>query len=78
MNRTTSTVLDRMIDDAATDLAALKAENKRLREALRPFANIPCLENFDDDQSYDTSVMASDVRRARAALAAAPAGAGMR
>lgn len=53
----------------AADLAALRAENAKLREALRPFAEIPCLENFDDDQTYDWPVKAADVRRARAALA---------
>ncbi len=41
-----------------------------LKDALKPFAEIPCLENFDDDQLFDPAggVLAGDVRKARIIL----------
>lgn len=72
---------------ARAELAQLRADVARLtqerdaaqaaileaQDALLPFASIPCLENFDDDQLYSTVISAGDVRQARAWLAAHPA-----
>ena len=56
--------------DKDAELAALRERVKVLEEAIKPFAEIPCLENFDDDQLFDPAggVLAGDVRKARAAL----------
>lgn len=50
-------------------VAALREEVERLRAAIKPFAEIPCLENFDDDQLFDPAggVLAGNVRAARRA-----------
>ncbi len=57
-------------EKAASELSALRAEVERLKDAIKPFAEIPCLENFDDDQFFDPAggVLAGNVRKARAAL----------
>lgn len=54
------------------DNAALRARVEALEAALKPFAEIPCLENFDDNQLFDPAggVLAGDIRKARAALKA--------
>ena len=60
-----------LLKSAATAIAALMAENARLREALKPFA-----EAADDyrygDPGHHGVVFISDLRRARAALAQEP------
>lgn len=59
----------------AAKIAALQAENARLREALEPFAK--CADDLDGDQDVARvpdnewakfRLLASDYRRARAAL----------
>lgn len=52
--------------------ARVEARVEALEAALKPFAEIPCLENFDDNQLFDPAggVLAGDIRKARAALKA--------
>lgn len=73
MNRTTSKVLDRMIDDAAADLAAFRAEIMAIA-AIVDLANVNCSGNLPERVQR----LREERDAARAALAAAPAGAGMR
>ena len=64
-NMTASSVTD----PAKDELTTLRAERDEAVRLLKPLAKIPCLENFDDDQLVDTSILAQDIRAARAFLA---------
>lgn len=63
---------DPVLSDAAAEIAALRAEVLRLREALRPFAQPERNPIYADASHELISVTSGDLRRARAALAASP------
>ena len=58
--------------ELAESALQLRAENAEMREALKPFTKLPCLENFDDDHGVRTEVLAKEIRNARAVLAKYP------
>ncbi len=57
----------------APEIAALRAENERLRMALMPFANDASIydgpDMDDGEKSFNDNITIGDIRRARAALA---------
>ena len=63
----------RLVGDAAYEITRLRADNERLREALKPFSDAASTDDYVDDieiAETDTArkITFGDLRRARAAL----------
>lgn len=57
------------ITTAINTAAALRAALTQAKEALEPFAKIPCKGTWKDRENLMVEVNVGDIRRARAALA---------